>query len=98
MIKKSLFPLFTLLILNHLSLPYYCIDLNSTDLQVLTKKLILKKLYDIVYVGSQSAGWFPSPKGGGAMSTYKEMSIILGVAMLIVTILIYVNGNNGTKK
>ncbi len=32
------------------------------------------------------------------MSTYEEMSIILGVAMLIVTILIYVNGNNGTKK
>ena len=44
-------------------------------------------------------GWFPSPKGGGgAMSTYEELSIILGVAMLIVTILIYVNSKNGTKK
>ena len=32
------------------------------------------------------------------MSTYEEMSIILGVATLIVTILIYVNGKNGTKK
>lgn len=49
-------------------------------------------------IGSQSAGWFPSPKGGGAMSTYEEMSIILGVAMLIVAILNYVNSKNGTKK
>lgn len=48
--------------------------------------------------GSQSAGWFPLPKGGGVMSTYEEMSIILGVAMLIVTILIYVNSKKGTKK
>ena len=46
--------------------------------------------------GRQSVGWFPSPKGGGyIMSTYEELSLILGVAMLIVTILIYVNG---TKK
>lgn len=48
--------------------------------------------------GSQSAGWFPSPKGGDAMNTYEELSIILGVAMLILTILIYVNSKNGTKK
>ncbi len=32
------------------------------------------------------------------MSTYEELSLILGVAMLIVTILIYVNNKNGTKK
>lgn len=51
-----------------------------------------------IIIGSQSAGWFPSPKGGGAMSTYEEMSIILGVAMLIVAILNYVNSKNGTKK
>lgn len=31
------------------------------------------------------------------MSTYEELSIILGVAMLIVTILIYMNSKNGTK-
>ena len=32
------------------------------------------------------------------MSTYEEFNVILSVAMLIVTILIYMNGTNGTKK
>lgn len=61
--------------------------------------LLIDKVFRVnIQLGSQSAGWFPSPKGGGAMSTYEELSIILGVATLIVTILIYVNGKNGTKK
>ena len=50
-------------------------------------------------MGSQSAGWFPSPKGGGyAVNTYEELSLVLGVAMLIVTILIYMNSKNNAKK
>lgn len=31
------------------------------------------------------------------MSTYEELSVILGVAMLIVTILIYTNSKNNKK-
>lgn len=49
-------------------------------------------------IGSQSARWFPSPKGGGVMSTYEEMSVILSVAMLSVTIPIYANSKNSIKK
>ena len=55
-------------------------------------------MHVIIILGSQSAGWFPSPKGGGAMSTYEELDIIIEVAMFIITILIYINSKNGTKK
>ena len=76
---------------------HYIIWLNYCQ-HFLTILLNFFHLYVIINLGSQSAGWFPSPKGGGAMSTYEEMSIILGVATLIVMILTYVNGKNGTKK
>ena len=42
-------------------------------------------------LGSQSAGWFPLPKGGGTMSTYEILSLMIAFATLIVTFL-------GTKK
>lgn len=77
---------------------FVCLTLPFAHIIPHTASILLIFYSHVVYTGSQSAGWFPSPKGGGAMSTYEEMSIILGVAMLIVTILIYVNGNNGTKK
>ena len=67
--------------------------------QYLIFVLTIKKSYSIIKTGSQSAGWFPSPKGGGyAVNTYEELSLVLGVAMLIVTILIYMNNKNGIKK
>lgn len=65
---------------------------------IFTILLIFFHTHAIIKLGSQSVGWFPSPKGGGAMSTYEELSVILGVATLIVTILIYMNSKNGTKK
>jgi len=74
---------------------YFKVALLST---IFTKMLNLFTLYGIIVLGSQSAGWFPSPEGGGVKNTYEEFNVILGVAMLIVTILIYVNGKNGTKK
>lgn len=43
-------------------------------------------------------GGFHLRKEVAVMSTYEELSVLLGIAMLIVTILIYVNSKNGTKK
>ena len=55
-------------------------------------------LYAIIIWGSQSAGWFPSPKGGGSMSTYERLSIFLQTVVIIATLVMYVIDHNGTKK
>jgi len=47
----------------------------------------------IIELGSRSAGErFPLPKGGGAMSTYEILSLLIAFATLVVTVVI------GTKK
>jgi len=47
----------------------------------------------IIELGSRSAGErFPLPKGGGAMSEYEFLSLLIDFSMLMVTIYI------GTKK